>query len=135
MAVPELGDFLPGKMLAVALLAFASILLLSNLVTSLSTFFLAKDLDMLMAAPVDWLRLYLAKLGETIVHSSWPSMSPSRARLTITSCLFHSSIVSANDALGAIETSAPPDSSARASAAARCSLGSTSRAFMPIPPR
>ncbi len=69
--VPELGDFLPGTMLAVALLAFASILLLSNLVTSLSTFFLAKDLDMLMAAPVDWLRLYLAKLGETIVHSSW----------------------------------------------------------------
>ena len=58
-------------MLGVILLAFASILLLSNLVTALSTFFLAKDLDMLIAAPVDWLRLYLAKLGETVAHSSW----------------------------------------------------------------
>ena len=54
-------------MLGVILLAFASILLLSNLVTALSTFFLAKDLDLLVAAPVDWLRLYLAKLGETVV--------------------------------------------------------------------
>jgi len=70
-AAPEIGSFLPGKMLGVILLAFASILLLSNLITALSTFFLAKDLDMLMAAPVDWLRLYLAKLGETILHSSW----------------------------------------------------------------
>src|SRR2546430_12079670 len=23
------------------------------------------------SAPVDWLRLYLAKLGETLLHSSW----------------------------------------------------------------
>ena len=53
------------------LLAFASLLLLSNLITALSSYFLARDLDMLVAAPVDWLRLYLAKLGETLVHSSW----------------------------------------------------------------
>ena len=33
----------------------AAILLLSNLVTALSMFFLAKDLDMLVAAPVDWI--------------------------------------------------------------------------------
>jgi ABC-2 type transport system permease protein len=70
-SAPEIGSFLPQKMLGVILLAFASILLLSNLVTALSTFFLAKDLDMLIAAPIDWLRLYLAKLGETVAHSSW----------------------------------------------------------------
>ena len=69
--VEEIGPLLAGKMLAVALLAFAAILLLSNLVTALSTFFLAKDLDMLVAAPVDWIWFYLAKLGETLVHSSW----------------------------------------------------------------
>jgi ABC-2 type transport system permease protein len=69
--VEEIGPLLAGKMLAVALLAFAAILLLSNLVTALSTFFLAKDLDMLVAAPMDWLRFYLAKLLETMVHSSW----------------------------------------------------------------
>ncbi|HEX5635131.1 MAG TPA: hypothetical protein VFX50_17930 [Gemmatimonadales bacterium] len=68
---PEIGTFLPGKMLGVILLTFASILLLSNVITALSTFFLAKDLDMLQSAPVDRLWLYLAKLLETIVHSSW----------------------------------------------------------------
>ena len=62
---------MPGKMLSMALLAFLSILLLSNLISSLSTFFLAKDLDMVVSAPVDWLRIYLAKLIETVLHSSW----------------------------------------------------------------
>ncbi|HET9274607.1 MAG TPA: hypothetical protein VFN96_00905, partial [Gemmatimonadales bacterium] len=69
--VEEIGPLLAGKLLAVALLSFAGLLLLSNLVTALSTFFLAKDLDILVSAPVDWGRLYLAKLGETMVHSSW----------------------------------------------------------------
>lgn len=69
--VEEIGVLLAGRMLAMMLLAFSGILLLSNLVTSLSTFFLAKDLDMMVAAPVDWLRFYLAKLLETLVHSSW----------------------------------------------------------------
>ncbi|MBA3260332.1 MAG: hypothetical protein H0T68_12820 [Gemmatimonadales bacterium] len=69
--VPDIGDLLAGKMLAVILLAFLSILLLSNVITALSTFFLAKDLDLLVAAPVGGMRLYLAKLGETVVHSSW----------------------------------------------------------------
>jgi ABC-2 type transport system permease protein len=70
-SVPEIGPLLGAKLLGMAFLAFMSILLLSNLVTALSTFFLARDLDLLVAAPLDWGRLYLAKLGETIVHSSW----------------------------------------------------------------
>jgi ABC-2 type transport system permease protein len=69
--VPDLGSLLAGKVLSVILLAFLSILLLSNIITALSTFFLAKDLDLLVGAPVAWPRFYLAKLCETIVHSSW----------------------------------------------------------------
>jgi ABC-2 type transport system permease protein len=69
--VEELGPLLASKMLGIALLSFVSILILSNVITALSSFFLAKDLDLLVAAPVDWLRLYLAKLAETLVHSSW----------------------------------------------------------------
>ena len=69
--VPEIGALLAGKLLGVALLSFLSILLLSNVITALSTFFLARDLDMLAAAPLDWLRLYLSKLLETGLHSSW----------------------------------------------------------------
>jgi ABC-2 type transport system permease protein len=69
--VEDLGPLLAGKLLGLALLSFVSILVLSNVITALSSFFLAKDLDLLVAAPVDWLRLYVAKLGETLLHSSW----------------------------------------------------------------
>lgn len=69
--VEELGPLLAGKLLGLALLSFVAILVLSNVITALSSFFLAKDLDLLVSAPVDWLRLYLAKLGETLLHSSW----------------------------------------------------------------
>jgi ABC-2 type transport system permease protein len=69
--VEEIGSLLAAKLLGLALLSFLSILLLSNVITALSSFFLAKDLDLLISAPVDWLHVYLAKLGETIVHSSW----------------------------------------------------------------
>src|SRR5215208_3804608 len=69
--VPEIGPLLAGKLLGLILLSFFSILLLSNVITALSSFFLARDLDLLAAAPVDWLKLYLAKLAETLVHSSW----------------------------------------------------------------
>ena len=70
-AAQELGPLIPGKMLGLILLSFVSILILSNVITALSSFFLAKDLDLLVSAPVDWLRLYLAKLSETLLHSSW----------------------------------------------------------------
>jgi ABC-2 type transport system permease protein len=69
--VQEIGPFLAGKLLGLILIGFFSILLLSNIITALSSFFLAKDLDLLVSGPVDWLKLYGAKLLETIVHSSW----------------------------------------------------------------
>jgi len=69
--VEDIGPLLAGKLLGLALLAFLSMLLLSNVITALSSFFLAKDLDLLVSSPVDWLHLYLAKLAETLVHSSW----------------------------------------------------------------
>jgi len=69
--VEEIGPLLAGKLLGLILIGFFSILLLSNIITALSSFFLAKDLDLLVSGPVDWLKLYGAKLLETIVHSSW----------------------------------------------------------------
>lgn len=69
--VPEIGPLLAGKLLGLILVGFFSILLLSNIITALSSFFLARDLDLLVSAPVDWANLYLAKLAETLVHSSW----------------------------------------------------------------
>ncbi len=69
--VQEIGPLLAGKVLGVMLLSFLAILLLSNIITALSSFFLARDLDLLISSPVDWLDLYLGKLGETLLHSSW----------------------------------------------------------------
>ena len=69
--IPEIGPLLAGKLLALILLSFFGLLLLSNVITALSTFFLARDLDLLVAAPVDWLRIYSARLLETVINSSW----------------------------------------------------------------
>ena len=69
--VAEIGDLLSTKLLGLVLLTFSSILLLSNVITALSSFFLAKDLDLLAASPVHSIGFYLAKLVETTLHSSW----------------------------------------------------------------
>ena len=66
-----IGDVLAAKLLGLAFLTFFMILLLSNVIAALSTFFLSKDLDLLVSAPVDPVRFYGARLGETVVDSSW----------------------------------------------------------------
>lgn len=66
-----IGDLLAGKLLGLALLTFLGILLLSNIITSLSTFFLSQDLELLMASPADRVRVYGSRLAETIASSSW----------------------------------------------------------------
>lgn len=67
----DIGDLLAGKLLAMILLSFGSILLLSNIIAALSNFFLARDLDQLSAAPIAPWSLYRARLAETALHSSW----------------------------------------------------------------
>jgi ABC-2 type transport system permease protein len=69
--VPDLGPLLAGKLLGMVLVGFFGILLLSNVITALSSFFLARDLDLLVAAPVPWRALYVAKMIETVINSSW----------------------------------------------------------------
>jgi ABC-2 type transport system permease protein len=67
----DIGTLLASKLLAMILLSFASILLLSNTIAALSNFFLARDLDQLAAAPVGSGALFRARLAETTLHSSW----------------------------------------------------------------
>ncbi len=69
--VDEIGALLAGRLLGILVLSFLSILLLSNIIAALSSFFLAKDLDLLVSSPVDWLTLYTSRLAETALHSSW----------------------------------------------------------------
>lgn len=69
--VEDIGDLLAAKLLGLILLTFLGILLLSNVITALSTFFLSRDLELLMSTPAEWENIYVAKLLETVLHSSW----------------------------------------------------------------
>jgi len=66
-----IGGLLAGKLLGLAFLTFLMILVLSNVITALSTFFLADDLELVVASPVDPVKVYGARLIETIANSSW----------------------------------------------------------------
>ena len=66
-----IGDLLAAKLLGLAFLTFLMILVLSNVITALSTFFLSEDLEFVVAAPVGPDTVYGARLVETIVDSSW----------------------------------------------------------------
>ena len=67
----ELGDFLLRMGLSWLFLTFLSFLAFSGVVTALSTFFLAEDLRLLLAAPVAPRRLFHARFLRTVVQSSW----------------------------------------------------------------
>ena len=66
-----IGDLLAGKLLGLAFLTFLMILVLSNVITALSTFFLSEDLELVVAAPIEPEAVYGARLIETMVDSSW----------------------------------------------------------------
>lgn len=69
--VEAIGPLLTRKLLSLIFLTFFSMLLLSNIITCLSTFFLSQDLNLLMAAPQSLSRIYYARLTETLFDSSW----------------------------------------------------------------
>jgi ABC-2 type transport system permease protein len=67
----ELGDFLLRMGLSWLFLTFLSFLAFSGVVTALSTFFLADDLRLLLAAPIASRRLFHARFLRTLVQASW----------------------------------------------------------------
>jgi ABC-2 type transport system permease protein len=72
--VEGLGDLLALRLLSMVLLTFFSVLLFSNIVASLSTYYLSGELALLLAAPVRNEHLFRAKYLETIVDSSWMTL-------------------------------------------------------------
>ena len=69
--VYELGPALAYQLLLIILMTFLSMLLFSNLVAALSTFFLARDLDLIHATPVSPDGFFFARLITTTINSSW----------------------------------------------------------------
>ena len=72
--VEGLGDLLALRLLSMVLLTFFSILVFSNVVTSLSTFYLSGELDILHSSPVRVENIYRAKFIETLIDSSWMTL-------------------------------------------------------------
>jgi len=68
---PEVGPLLATKLLSLGLLIVLGLLLLSNVIAALSSYFLARDLPTVLSAPVDWLPVYGSRLVETLIGSSW----------------------------------------------------------------
>ncbi|HSB34003.1 MAG TPA: hypothetical protein VLG39_06080 [Nitrospirota bacterium] len=72
--IEGLGDLLALRLLSMVLLTFFSILVFSNIVTSLSTFYLSGELEILHSAPVRIENIFRAKYIETIIDSSWMTL-------------------------------------------------------------
>jgi ABC-2 type transport system permease protein len=70
-SVHELGPALAYQLLLIILLTFLSMLLFSNLITALSAFFLAGDLDLIISTPLSQSDVYYSRLMMTAANSSW----------------------------------------------------------------
>jgi len=71
MGVEVFGPLLTRKLLELLLLSMFALLCFSNTVTSISTFYLSADLELLMALPVRRSVLFYARFVDTILQSSW----------------------------------------------------------------
>ena len=70
-AYDEFGDYLLRLALSWLFMTFLAFLAFSGVVASLSTFFLADDLRLLLAAPISSSRLFLARFTRTVGQASW----------------------------------------------------------------
>ncbi len=73
--VEAVGPLLCRRLLDLVLMAILAVLLLSNVVTALSSFFIAEDLSLLMATPINPRSLFAARFVEQLLTSSWMVLS------------------------------------------------------------
>ena len=69
--VEVIGHLLVRRLLDIVLLVLMSVLLLSNLVSALGTFFLAGELGLLVTAPIPLRTLFAARFAQQLTQSSW----------------------------------------------------------------
>ncbi len=69
--ITALGPVLTQRLLIMLFVCFFAILLISNVVTALTTYYLSADVRFLMVAPLPRRRLHAARFIETLVASSW----------------------------------------------------------------
>ncbi len=69
--VEVFGPLITRKLLELLLLALFSMLMFSNVVTALSSFYLSEDLELLLSLPVSRETFFYTRLVDTLGQSSW----------------------------------------------------------------
>ena len=69
--IGDFGPMLTERLLVLMFVTFFAVLLLSNVITALTTFYLADDVNLLLAAPIEPRVLHHARFVETLASSSW----------------------------------------------------------------
>lgn len=72
--IESIGDVLASKLLSMVFLCLFSVLIFSNIVTSLSTFFLSDDLEAIISRPVSLSEIFYSRFIETLINSSWMTL-------------------------------------------------------------
>jgi len=70
-SVEGFGDILANKLLSMVIMTFFALLIFSSIVTSLSKFYLSRDLVLVHSLPVTPGKIFLARWIETTIDSSW----------------------------------------------------------------
>lgn len=71
MATEVFGPPLMDRLVGIVLLAFFAMLVFSNLIITLSTSYISREVDFLMALPFPHTAIFKQKLLESIIYSSW----------------------------------------------------------------
>lgn len=72
--VELIGDLLIQKILQTAFLVFFTMLFMSNVISSLSTFFKSEELDFLFSKPLPPETIFSQKFTENLFYSSWATL-------------------------------------------------------------
>jgi ABC-2 type transport system permease protein len=67
----NVGELLIVQLFSVINLTFLSMLLFSNVVVSLSTIYLSRDLYLLLSSPIDLTTIFISKFFQTLLNSSY----------------------------------------------------------------
>lgn len=65
------GPLLVERLLGMVLMAFFSMLVFSNLIITLTTTYISKEVEFFLSQPLSYRKIFTLKLGESILYSSW----------------------------------------------------------------
>lgn len=68
---PTVGEMLNRTVLMMFTFSLMAMLLLSNVITALSTFFSSEELDLVLSSPLPYRSVFFSKFSETMIQSSW----------------------------------------------------------------